>query len=194
MIQRVVVKIGGSLLTRPGLPRRLPVWLRERFPDSQVNVVVGGGAMIDAFRQLDAIHSLDAVEMHWRCVRALRHTAEIVAGWMPDAVWIDNSASYAAHVRDWRSGDRHLGGLFVIAVDAFYGPHSDVPLPCDWSTTSDSIAAWLAIQMEASRLVLVKSCAIPEASDLGRLASLGIVDPCLPSLAGGLAVELTTID
>lgn len=194
MMESVVVKIGGSLLTRPGLPGRLPGWLRETFPNSQVNVVVGGGKMIEAFRQLDAIHSLDPVEMHWRCVRALRHTAEIVAGWIPDAVWVGTQASYAAHVRDSRWADRRLGGPFVFAVDAFYGPQSGAPLPCDWSTTSDSIAAWLAIQMAAGRLVLVKSCPIPESRDLAELASLGIVDPYLPELSGGMSVELATID
>jgi aspartokinase-like uncharacterized kinase len=193
-MESVVVKIGGSLLTRPGLPVRLPRWLRETFPDSQVNVVVGGGAMIEAFRRLDAIHSLDAAEMHWRCIRALRHTAEIVAGWIPDAVWVGTPEGYATHVRDSRSAERRSGGLFVFAVDAFYGPQSGAPMPCDWSTTSDSIAAWLAIRMTASRLVLVKSCPIPESSDLAEWASLGIVDPYLPELAGGMSVELVTID
>jgi len=42
--------------------------------------------------------------------------------------------------------------------------------------------------------VLVKSCAIPESSDLAELASLGIVDPYLPELSGGMSVELVTID
>jgi aspartokinase-like uncharacterized kinase len=60
------------------------------------------------------------------------------------------------------------------------------PLPHSWDVTSDSISAWVAAQVGAGRLVLVKP---PGAS------GPGIVDPCFATvLPSHITVEIVTAD
>lgn len=186
--QRWVVKLGGSLLLRPDLPEVLRQWLSTHPAQRQVNLIVGGGAVIDALRELDRVHQLDSVALHWQCIRVLRHTLEIVTAWLPDAVVIDSPAAFARHV------ESRQPGLFLITVEAFYHPGSGDDLPCDWTTTSDSIAALLARKLAAERLVLLKSCKLPESLDLETAATQGIVDPVLPGLVSEtIQVQLVTL-
>ncbi len=186
--ERWVVKLGGSLLRRPGLPRVLRQWLGEHAAQRQVNLIVGGGALIDALRELDRVHHLDAEAVHWQCVRALRQTLEVVAAWLPEAVLIDSPAAFAQHCGSSQPG------WFLIAADAFYHPSSGDDLPCDWTTTSDSIAALLASKLAAERLVLLKSCELPPAIGLRSAAEQGIVDPVLPGLVSeAIQVQLLTL-
>jgi aspartokinase-like uncharacterized kinase len=184
-VSKIVVKIGGSLLLRPDLANALRRLITERFADAQVNLVVGGGAMIDAFRQLDSIHSLDPVEIHWQCVTALRHTGEIVARLLPDCVIIDSIESYNLHRQLQRRA-----GWFVVIPEVFYHRDSGDSLPCDWTTTSDSIAALLAKKIDAEKLILLKSCDVPRNIDLHEAAQLNIVDPVLPSTIDTRLVEI----
>jgi len=184
-IAKVVVKIGGSLLLRPDLGTAIEDWLVDRFPTTQVNLIVGGGAIINAFRQLDAIHSLDPVELHWQCVAALRHTSEIVARLIPKCSVIDSAESFNSHRQSVTMQVR-----YVIIPDTFYHRTSGDCLPCDWTTTSDSIAALLANKISADRLVLLKSCDIPQNIDLYEAGRLGIVDSVLPTIIGRHRVEL----
>ncbi|HBJ35213.1 MAG TPA: hypothetical protein DDZ51_10755 [Planctomycetaceae bacterium] len=185
---KLVVKVGGSLLTRPGLGPAIAEWLDRRLagqPAAQVNLIVGGGAMIDAFRQLDAVHGLDPVSLHWQCVAALRHTGEIVASLVPNCSIIGSQASFNSHRQSTTAV-----GRFAILPDAFYHRDSGDCLPCDWQATSDSIAALLAQKIDADQLVLLKSCNIPENIDLREAARRGIVDPLLPTMIDPHRVEV----
>lgn len=71
-----VIKVGGSLLTWPGLQEALPRWLNTLTPANNL-LIFGGGECIEAMRQLDALWHLDSTAMHWRCVRLLDATFEI---------------------------------------------------------------------------------------------------------------------
>lgn len=168
-----VVKIGGSLLTRPELPRQLGTWLARR---ERAAVIVGGGEMIDAVRRWDTVHQPDPVHTHWRCVRMLRHTAELVAEWLPAATLIETRQQFETYRLE------QPAGIHVVPPDTFYHPDSDDRLPCDWTTTSDSIAGLLVRKLRARNLVLWKSCPLPEGLDLAAATARGIVDPVLAGL------------
>jgi aspartokinase-like uncharacterized kinase len=71
---------------------------------------------------------------------------------------------------------------------------SEPRIPASWSVTSDSLAAWLAVDIGAKRLVLVKSCALPACTDNAvALADAGIVDEAFAHFAQGRAFELQTV-
>lgn len=183
----MVVKVGGSLLVRPDLPVLLRRWLKAQSDQRQVHFIIGGGTMIDALRQLDRIHRSDPAAMHWLCVRALRHTMQLVGQWLPELTRIESVEAFAEHRL------QRPAGRFLIAPGAFYHEASGNCLPCDWTTTSDSIAALLARKIAANRLVLLKSCAINDAADLVAAAANGIIDPNFASLiAPELQVELVS--
>lgn len=182
-----VVKLGGSLLQRPDLGRLLGDWMIAQGPGRQLLFVVGGGQTIDALRQLDSLHRLDPVQLHWRCIRALRFTAEVVyellQRQLPDTQWIESDQQWNAWLQTPHSPA-------IVLPELFYSADCNDVLPRDWSTTSDSIAALLARQLVADRLVLLKSCAIPAAASLQQLADLAMVDPVFPQIAAGLSVTM----
>jgi aspartokinase-like uncharacterized kinase len=65
-------------------------------------------------------------------------------------------------------------------------------LPCSWEVTSDSIAAWLAIQLGTEELVLFKSVSA-KAADLEELSANGVVDGYFPEAAAGLVVRIINL-
>jgi aspartokinase-like uncharacterized kinase len=165
-----VVKIGGSLLDRPGFPSEIEEWLASQ---PSACVVVGGGDIIEAIRRLDSVHRLPAGATHWLCVRMLRHTAELVASWIPDATLIETAAGWQRYLR------LRPAGVHIVPPDLFYRPELSGGLPTDWRTTSDAIAGLLAQLLNAQRLVLWKSREVPPEIDLEMATLLGIVDPVL---------------
>ena len=68
-------------------------------------------------------------------------------------------------------------------------------VPANWNVTSDSLAAWLARELDASSLWLVKSCAVPVQTP-ERLAAMGIVDFAFPKFCERVpfAVHVVGID
>lgn len=174
---RRVIKIGGSCLSRASFPDRFREWLNNA-PPAENWIIVGGGECIDAMRDLAERFPLDSSAMHWRCVRLLRATYEILGELFPEWDAIDSSHQFTAR----RVNMPHVSTLRV-AVDTFYFPPTDAsaiaPLPLGWETTTDSIAAYLAKEVSASELVLIKSC-LTNSSDVFRLAEEGVVDEAFP--------------
>jgi aspartokinase-like uncharacterized kinase len=175
---RRVVKVGGSLLLRAELPQQLAAWLAKQ-PPAETLVLVGGGQLIDAIRNLDAVRRVDQVAVHWRCVESLGTTFEFFADWFPHWQAIRSGEEFRAALnRGFAANDATL-----IAVSAFYSPQSDFDLPTDWRTTTDAIASVLAVESSADELVLLKSCQVDRSLSLDRLAAAGIVDAAMLPIA-----------
>ena len=77
---RRVVKVGGSLLGREDLTIALPRWL-ERQAECETLMLTGGGGLVDAIRDLDAIRPGDPVRTHWICVELLDVTFRLMSNW-----------------------------------------------------------------------------------------------------------------
>ena len=182
MTNRCVMKVGGSLLRRGDVPARLSQLLETDFSGQQVNLVFGGGRIIDALRDLDSVHAMKPIDMHWRCVRALRLTFELACEWFPHAERIESPDSFAVH-RQCKTV-----GHYIIAADSFYSPRDGAVLPEDWSTTSDSISALLAIKLSIDRLVLVKACNQHDLTPTDA-ANAGIVDAVFPKTSRHLKID-----
>ncbi len=222
-----VAKLGGSLLASNELAPRLQRWLAVEMAahgDTHYVLVVGGGPLVDAVRNLDAQHNFDTVAAHWACVELMDVTARLVAAMLPD---VPVEGDYNALQERCRQP-----GATVFRPGRFLkGVEPDQPgtrLAEDWSVTSDSIAARLAIVLAADELVLVKSVPPPVdslslweragvrvSSDgrqppvpdgslgqgrareqiLGQLAAAGYVDAFLPRLARELPpLRVTTLE
>ena len=63
-----------------------------------------------------------------------------------------------------------------------------------WDVTSDSLAAWLAEQVAADELVLVKSADISTEATLLELQTQGIVDASFNCYADRLCCPITVIN
>ncbi|WP_153558752.1 amino acid kinase family protein [Roseimaritima sediminicola] len=178
-----VIKLGGSLLLRRSLPSDFSSWLAGQAPAEANLLVVGGGEAIDSLRRLDSVHALDPVAMHWRCVRMLRSSFEVLGELLPEWQRIETAASFQRSSRD-----RAFAGNTLVAIDSFFTPASEAAEPegglaADWSTTSDAIAAVLARRVGAGELVLLKACRIEPEKTLAQHVRDGVVDPQFPRAA-----------
>lgn len=174
-----VVKVGGSLLEWPELPRAMERWLAAQ-PQTIHVLLCGGGKWADAIRQADRNFSLGEEASHWLCIEALTLTAQFLSAIVPAATFVRTLAELRERV--------DAGNPGVIGFDPreFLQFHEEklpgTPLPHTWQATSDSIAARLAEVLSADDLILLKSSA-PPAADLPALAAAGYVDSHFPVAA-----------
>jgi aspartokinase-like uncharacterized kinase len=185
-IQRRVVKVGGSLLPHPALASVLTQWLEQQVP--MINaLVVGGGIWADEVRALDAGGRLPPATAHWLAIRTMKLTSWLLCQLLPQAALIDQLAALD-HAVDGRDLGFNVPRIFD--CESFLREVEPqlpgCPLPVGWQVTSDSIAARLAVAIQASELVLLKSTA-PPVGDLDQAAQLGLVDSYFPRAAAPLA-------
>lgn len=159
-----VVKLGGSLSRDP----RLPLWLDmlAEYGRGRVTVVPGGAAFADAVRDVHAHWGFDEVAAHNMAVLAMAQTAHMLHALEPRLVLVSDEAAIR---RTLHSGRPALWLPMELLRDA-----PDVLT--SWDVTSDSLALWLARQLNAEHLVVVKSCPVQPGCTLADLTQLGVLD------------------
>ena len=180
---RQVIKVGGSLLGSDHLHERLLHWTDQARVASdgplEQLVIVGGGASVDAIRHRDREQPGDPVEVHWLCVNLLAATFLELRRQFPNWDSVTTTEELDAGI----SGGFRTDTATLVSVDSFYCRDTVCSLPMDWRTTSDAIAAYLAIIADAHELVLLKSCVIPPGASIQQLNHAGIVDDAIVSLS-----------
>ena len=133
-----VVKVGGGLGddALPALCSTLGE-LGQRHP---LLVVPGGAEFADAVREADRRFGLRAESAHRMAILGMEQFGWLLSELIPGA---ERCADLA------RVGAGRTTVLLPAALPLD-------PLPASWEVTSDSIAAWVAGQLGAGRLVLVK--------------------------------------
>lgn len=187
----VVYKLGGSLLELEDLDRRLAGLFQATLPlpaqsSTKVAVdrvvLVGGGRAADVVRQWDRRHGLSTEQAHDLALVAMALNARLVHGLLPDSEfaseWVTSKIA-----RRRTSARSSLVVLNPPAALASAERHSGQRLPRSWNVTSDSIAAFIAMHMQATALVLVKSRPRPRSQNVRSAARRGLVDPHFPRLA-----------
>lgn len=175
-----VVKLGGSLHRDP----LLRDWL-QLLADAgrgRVAIVPGGGVFADQVREQQARWQFDDLNAHNMAILGMMQSAMLMKGLVDGLEFAATPAGI----------DRILRGGGV----ALWLPRTWLRRqPGDlthWGATSDSLAAALAEDLDARRLVLVKSCSIRQDIDLAAQAALGVVDAefCRLTANARYAVEL----
>jgi aspartokinase-like uncharacterized kinase len=142
----VVVKLGGGALHHrehfDAALRAIDSAARER----AVVLVPGGGVFADAVRAVDERIRLPDDAAHWMAVLAMDQLAHLVAARSRRARLVEDPGQSAVAIA--------AGALAVLAP--FRWLRAADPLPHSWDVTSDSIAAWVAGELAAPRLVLIK--------------------------------------
>lgn len=185
-----VIKVGGSLLNQSDLAARIYRWLAQQ-PHASNILVVGGGELVEAIRNLDRIHTFDREKTHWLCIELMNHTSRLLHWLMPTAVVPES----IAEMQQFIAAGAHDRPAIVSPSIYLSLLQDDDTLPCSWQTTSDTIAAWLAAQISADELVLLKSAAPPESCSISNdksayyqsLADSGYVDSAFPRIAATLS-------
>jgi aspartokinase-like uncharacterized kinase len=195
-----VIKVGGSLLDMPDLPKQLRDWLANQSLAHNV-LVAGGGQLVEQVRRWHRgqppaeTERLDEVTAHWICIDLMSVTARLLHAWLPDL-------KYTAEMRLLERRMQEPGGTLFDVAKWLRSEEPTLPgtrLPCQWEVTSDSITARLAVALAADELVLLKSSwpkahgpktegskeegPVKEGQSLVALAEEGYIDRMLPLLA-----------
>ena len=149
----------------------------------RVTVVCGGGRFADEVRHAQGLWQFDDTAAHNMAVLAMAQTAYMAQSLNP----LLRLASSEAEIRR-----------------VLHGGHTAVWLPMEWlrtqadalanwDLTADSMAVHLARQLNAERLVMVKSCAIDGSATLAQLSQHGVVDRRFPFMADGVAFPISIV-
>jgi aspartokinase-like uncharacterized kinase len=125
----IVVKVGGSLLAHERHLDAVLARLADAARRVRLLIVPGGGPFADAVRDLDRRVGLSDDDAHWMAILAMDQYARVL--------------------------EEKIAGRVPVLAPSTWLRAAD-PLPHSWDVTSDSIAAWVAGQVGAHRLVLVK--------------------------------------
>ena len=168
----VVVKLGGSLQCSPLLPPWLA--LLARLGPGRVVVVPGGGRFTDEARAAQAHWRFDDLHAHNLAVLGMAQVGEVFHALEPALARGRNVAELRRVLA--------AGGVPVwLPLDLLSEAPGELT---NWDTAGDCCAAWLARQLHAQALWLVKSCEVPPGLGIQALSDRGIVDRALPRLAG----------
>lgn len=144
-----VIKVGGALLSSQPDLAVVVAALEHAAPGRTVLIVPGGGPFADAVRAVDALHTLTEDDAHWMAILGMEQFAVLLASRLAGA--------HLVHRRGEIARAQALGAIPVLAPYRWLREAD--PLPHSWDVTSDSIAAWVATQVGARRLILIKATA-----------------------------------
>jgi len=160
----IILKLGGSLLSSQILPQ----WLHLAVKEGKGNVVIvpGGGVFADQVRSTQKIWQYDDQTAHYMAILAMQQMALLFKGLCSDLCLVNQveairPALYQKKTVVWSP--------LAIELD-------DANIKASWDVTSDTLAAWLAVQLFADQLILVKSAQLSENATLQQLSEQAIVD------------------
>lgn len=169
-----VVKLGGSLMGQPELRQWLS--MLASLSDGRVVIVPGGGVFADAVRDAQGGAGYDDAAAHRMALLAMEQFALVMKSLQPALVTAASELEIAE--RSWQ----HRAILWMPSSMVL----ADEKIPMNWNVTSDSLAAWLAAKLGASRLVLVKHQRVAH-PDIEKLAADGLVDEAFVEFSRPLA-------
>ena len=172
----IVVKVGGALLADPELLDIVLARIDDAACDARIVVVPGGGPFADAVRAADRELLFADDTAHWMAVLAVDQYAHLLAERRSCFTLVSTVAEIDAAFASKR----------VPVLAPYRWLREADPLPHSWDVTSDSISAWIAGALGASRLVVVKP---PGAS------ATNAVDPYFArALATGVSCAIVNAD
>jgi (4-(4-[2-(gamma-L-glutamylamino)ethyl]phenoxymethyl)furan-2-yl)methanamine synthase len=141
-----VLKLGGSVLAHPQHFESTLKTIEEIARGGGVLVVPGGGLFADAVREADRRFRPGDSAAHWMAVLAMDQHAHLIAARLPRGIVVTAAREAVAAIE----------AGFIPVLAPYQWLRDADPLPHSWEVTSDSIAAWVAGVLGATRLVLVK--------------------------------------
>lgn len=178
-----VIKLGGSLLSMPNLSEKFHHWCREN-PHPMTLILVGGGGVVDAVRQIDRSNGLDERFAHWVCIDLLQHTARLAHHLLGEVEICETPEELQQLLSRSQTHWPQPSTAIVQVKTCFARNAFNCGLPESWDVTSDTLAAAFCHQMEAEELVVMKSRDLPSATvQWSELARIGMVDPHFADLA-----------
>jgi 5-(aminomethyl)-3-furanmethanol phosphate kinase len=151
-----VIKIGGGLSLMDGALDRACAIVSRAAQSHRILVVPGGGPFADSVREFDRVVGLSRDAAHWMAILAMDQFAQVLAERIKGAELVDEPGAIQGAVAQ----------NTVAVLAPFRWMRSADVLPHAWEVTSDSIAAFVAGALGATRLILIKPASdIPDPVD-----------------------------
>jgi dihydroneopterin aldolase len=173
-----LIKLGGSLFDLPELKERLPRLLDQM--SGPVFLVAGGGRFADEIRGMARIFEFSDALSHELAISAMRLNGTVLS------ILDSRLKSVRSHAEAIAASTAGAIPLLRLSLQMEDWPGIEA-LPASWEVTSDSLAAWAATQLNVGRLLLAKSCDLPDPlPTLTEAAQRGLIDAKFPLYAAPL--------
>ncbi len=160
-----VIKLGGSLL-KSGYLRDCLARIEQAYQGSRLVIVPGGGVFADQVRMVQQDWHFDDSTAHEMALLAMQQMALLFKSVQPSFVIADTvSAILKPSVLNK-----------VVIWSPCINELNQSGVPASWDISSDSLAVWLAAQLSADELILVKSVEIDPLLSVAQLSERHIVD------------------
>lgn len=174
----IVLKLGGSLLSQAVLQQWLS--LASEKGKGQLIIVPGGGVFADQVRSTQKQWQYNDKIAHQMAILAMHQMALLFQGLVAELVLINKITLIKENLQQkkvlvWLPNINELDALAI---------------PATWDISSDTLAVFLAKQLQADKVFLVKSVQIPKISNLQQLTKAGIVDNACAATAENLGVKV----
>jgi probable H4MPT-linked C1 transfer pathway protein len=141
-----IVKVGGGLLSRAGAFELVTGALAEFGKGRRLLVVPGGGPFAQAVRELVRRVKVGDEAAHWMAVLGMDQYAHALTERTAGSVLVEQVPEVHAA----------LDAGLIPVLAPYRWLHAADPLPHSWNATSDSVAAWVAGEVGATRIALIK--------------------------------------
>jgi len=175
-----VIKLGGSLMGDADILTACLNTIEQNNKDKVV-IVPGGGVFADQVRNAQKQWLINDEIAHEMAILAMQQMALLFKGIKPGFLLanhllnIDNRAA-----------------VFIWSPDIT--ELNDSSIEANWNVTSDSLAAWLAVQLNADELILVKSAEIPEDLTLQQMHKQGVIDAAFTQYIKHSSYKITLLN
>lgn len=154
-----VVKLGGSLLESGKLFDCLKHIAAQ---NKQTVVVCGGGLFANTVRIAQKKWNFEDVTAHEMAILAMQQTALMCQNLQPEFELFSKTQDFK---------NQRLSIWLPDLVEL-----NNTEIEPSWNVTSDTLAAWLANELDVTELVVVKACDIDSTLPLSELTSREIID------------------
>lgn len=159
-----VIKLGGSLVKDQSIASCLQK-VADKYPTGAV-VVPGGGLFADLVRQSQEQWGFNDIIAHHMAILAMQQMALLFSGLAQKFVIAQSINDIKKHL------DQGQNVIWSPAIESLNNAH----IAASWSITSDSLAAWLAQQLKAEELIVIKAVHFRHDIDFEEMAKQNIVD------------------
>jgi len=160
----IVVKLGGSLLSHAALTQFLQ--LAKQYGKGQVVIVPGGGVFADQVRITQQQWQYEDRTAHYMAILAMQQMALLFQGLCAGLVIVNNVEMIRSSMQQQN----------VVIWSPLSSELDAAGIPANWDITSDTLAAWLAVQLAIDHLILVKSADFSADCTIQHLSDFGIID------------------
>ncbi len=179
-----VIKVGGSLMTNIAALTNCLNAIKENNCKERMVIVPGGGIFADQVRKVQLQWHFDDQTAHYMALLAMQQMALLFNS-------INSTFKIAENVSAIQQAWHEHS--IVIWSPSIRQLHTS-SVTENWDVSSDSLAAWLASQLNAQELILVKSADIPISYDIQALQKQGILDKAFADFVKNAHYKITVIN